>query len=908
MGKLYFAYFFILSFLFAQQVFAQAPVIKYPSPKSFTVGVKISTVAPASTGGTVPNEVYSKVVTIAGNGFYGYKDTTALQAMFASPQNTAIDKNGNIYIAESNFNTIRKITAAGVVSTFAGNSKAKAGAKNGRDTAARFNYPTGVAVDKAGNVYVADRGNNMIRKITPDGVVTTLAGFINGGSDDGQGTAARFNLPFGIAVDKNDNIFVADTYNQKIRKITPGGLVSTVAGSGQTGKDNGSRFAASFNVPANLAVDDDGNIFVADQNNKCIRKIATNGTVSFFTDTIYTEPVGVAVDKLKRVYLTTAKTYTILQFNANGQQIGNTPFSGNIYKNNVDGIDTLSSYKGSMGLTFDGKDNLLVADLLNGTIRKLAVSGYQAKPLLPDGLAINGKGEIIGTPLKTTPSATYTITAYNNSGSGSAKITLGVVKGTQAITFNTPPALTYGDKDSTLLATSTDTLIKINFASSNPSVATIVNGKVHIVSAGTTIITATQDGNVNYAPATPVKRTLVINKATLTVTAGDITRTYKDNNPTLWISYKGYVKNQDSTILITKAVATTTATKASAVGVYPITVSGASAKNYQFKYVAGKLTVFPVPVITAVGSTSIIKGDSVILKASPASGYAFQWTFNGDPICGATKATYAAKQTGGYNVNITANGYTTYSLYTSVLAQLYLPADNFKLKLTSVSCKGSNNGSILISANKKLKYIATVTGNSLNKPFNFTSSLTIPNLSPGNYSICIGVDGEIFSQCFKVIVTEPKDLSVYSTVNKTLNNINLQLDGGSTFNITLNDVNYTTTQKEITLPLLVGTNKIRITTDNLCQGVVEKTITLNDKVKPFPNPFTNILYVNIGNAKTNKVQVKIVSVLDGKQTYSNSYTNKSGILELDLSALANGVYYLSLNLDDKQSGYKIIKK
>ncbi|MBD1394155.1 MBG domain-containing protein [Mucilaginibacter glaciei] len=883
------------------------PAISYGAIAPFTVNVAIKPITPASNGGDIPNQIYATTSTYAGSGLYGSKDTVVAKgATFSSPLSVTNDATGNVYVADANANVIRKISATGVVTTLAG--QPTKGSANGQGAAASFNYPAGIAVDKAGNVYVADFGNNMIRKITPTGLVTTLAGQLNAGRANGQGTAASFTLPNSVAIDKDGNLIVADTYNNLIRKITPAGLVTTLAGSGSPGLRDGTGTAAAFRAPYSVAVNSAGYIYVADQGNKCIRGITPSGIVKTITDTIYNEPIGIAVDNLNRIYLSTAKAYTILQFNSNGKPTGTVPFSGNSSKSYTDGLDTLAGYKGNMGLKFDGQGSLLIADAFNSVIRKVTVAGFSISPQLPVGLSIDGKGVISGTPTIKFTTTDYVVTAYNNSGIFKTTVNLSVAIGTRTITFKTPAPVTYGIADFNPGATGTDTLAAITYTSSNAAVATIVNNKVHLIGAGTTTITASQAGDANYTAATPVQQPLVVNKAILTVTANDIIKTEAKDNPSLTLTYDGFVNGQDTTILTKKPVAQTTVVTGTAVGVYPITVSGGDAANYSFNYVAGKLTVFPVPVITSVGSTTIVKGGSVVLKASPSSGYKYQWTLYGTPIPGATDSTFTATQTGSYNVNITANKYTTYSLYTNVLAQLKLSADNFKLRLVSVSCKGSNNGSIHITAGQKLKYTAVVTGNGFNTSLPFTDSLAINSLSPGNYSVCFTIEGETFLQCYQVNITEPKDLSVYSVVNRTLNNINLQLDGGSTFTIMLNGAKYTTSQHDVTLPLLSGTNKMTITTDNLCQGIVEREINLSDKITPFPNPFSNVLYVNIGDLNIKNINVNIVGLTDGKPAYNKQYTNKSGILEIDLSAIANGFYYLNLGLDNKQSGYKIIKK
>ncbi|CAG9183259.1 NHL repeat-containing protein [Cupriavidus pampae] len=208
------------------------------------------------------------VSTLAGS-TAGYLDGTGTGAQFNSPYAGVVDAVGNLYVTEFSNNRIRKITPGGVVTTFAGST---GGYLDGTGTGAQFQSPSGIAIDASGNLYVADTSNNKIRKITPAGVVTTIAGSTYGFAD-GTGTAAQFAAPFGLALDADGNLYVADRGNNRIRKITPAGVVTTIAGDGTAGNTNGDGNVARFSNPTYLAIDAAKNLYVTELNGLVIRKI-----------------------------------------------------------------------------------------------------------------------------------------------------------------------------------------------------------------------------------------------------------------------------------------------------------------------------------------------------------------------------------------------------------------------------------------------------------------------------------------------------------------------------------------------------------------------------------------------------------------------------------------------------------
>ncbi|HXN35288.1 MAG TPA: immunoglobulin domain-containing protein, partial [Opitutaceae bacterium] len=290
------------------------------------------------------------VTLVAGTpGTSGSADGPAATALFGATAGVAVDSSGNLFVADDGNTEIREISAAGNVTTLAGLAGSP-GTVNGTGSAARFSDPQNLAIDGAGNLYVADGRGNTIRRVTPAGVVTTLAGSGTAGSSDGTGGAAQFNDPTGVTVDLAGNVYVADFGNNTIRVVTPGGAVTTLAGrAGRAGGADGTGAAARFNGPAGIGVDSAGNLYVADENNDTIREVTQGGVV-----TTVAGAAGVP--------------------------------------ENIDGIVTSARFYGPGDVTVDNSGVIYVADAENDTIRRIIPGASASAPSIsvqPAGQSVN---------------------------------------------------------------------------------------------------------------------------------------------------------------------------------------------------------------------------------------------------------------------------------------------------------------------------------------------------------------------------------------------------------------------------------------------------------------------------------------------------------------------------------------
>ncbi|MBI5689797.1 MAG: immunoglobulin domain-containing protein [Verrucomicrobia bacterium] len=675
----------------------------------------------------------------------GSLDGAVAVARFNGPSNIALDAAGNLYIADSSNHVIRKISTSGAVTTLAGLAGVN-GSADGTGGAARFNAPAGVAVTSLGTVYVADTYNHTIRMVTPDGVVTTIAGLAGStGSADGTGNAARFLYPYGIVVDAAGTATVADTFNHTIRKVTSGGVVTTFAGTaGARGTANANGTSARFAYPFALAQDSGGNLYVADSFNHAIRKIdlaanvtamAGNPGIAGSTDGLgtsglFNQPSGIAVDSSGNVYVADTYSNTIRKVTPGGVVTTLAGLAGSA--GTSDGVGSAARFSQPFGIAVDSAGNLFIADTRNHTIRR---SGNVSAPTITTqpvaAVAVAG-----GT-------ATFTVAA---SGAPTPTIFTWMRQpaGTTGFSALTADSTYSGVNSATLTVTGvTDAMngdqfqvVVSNLISPNATsnAVTLTTGTAPVfTSAASATFQATNAGTFTVtATGTPTptfSATGLPSWATLDASTGVISGTPPDTSGSPFTvtvrASNGIATNQTLTITVLPAVlppAITTqpsnvAADQGSTAVFSVTASGTAPLSYQWARngasiagatgsnlslgnvqasAAGSYTVTVSNAAGSVTSTSAtlvvntapivttppraqtaLAGETVRLSVSASGGasFTYQWRKNGVPIVGANGATLTltgvtAADTGNYDV-LVSNALGT---VTSSLAQLNVVA------------------------------------------------------------------------------------------------------------------------------------------------------------------------------------------------------------------------------------------
>lgn len=552
------------------------------------------------------------VSTFAGSGAAGFNNATGTSAQFNSPTGTAVDAAGNIYVADKLNHRIRKITSAGVVTTLAGSGVA--GFNNATGTAAQFDQPNGVAVDGAGNVYVADAGNHRIRKITSVGVVTTLSGSGMGGFNDGaSGAVSQFNFPYSVALDGAGNVYVADFLNHRIRVVDPvSGAASTLAGSGTAGFMDATGAAAQFNFPTGVALDGAGNVYVADQLNNRIRRITSAGVV--------------------------------------------TTLAGSGTAGFANGTGISAQFSNPAGVALDGAGNVYVADQGNNRIRSITpagvvstlagsgsagfmdATGLTAQFNAPAGVAVDGTGNVYVADQSNhrirmiTPPPVPTITSFTPT-TAAAGVTV-TINGTN---FLGAGAVSFGGVTATSFTVVSATQITAVVATGGAS------GSVAVTAPGGT---ATLAGFTFIPPPT-------ITSFTPTYTGLGTTVTITGTNFTgaTAVSFGGTAA---ASFMVVSATQITAVLAAGASGSVSVTAPGGTATLAGF-------TFAPPPTITSFTPTSAAIGATVTINGTNFTG-ATQVRFGGVAatsfmVVSATQITAVVAAGGASgNVQVTAPG------------------------------------------------------------------------------------------------------------------------------------------------------------------------------------------------------------------------------------------------------------
>ena len=390
-------------------------------------GTSTSTLTVSGVSGTMNGYNYRLVATNAAGSAISTNLTLTVVAPFPSPFGVAVDSAGNLFVGDNSNNTVHFVTPAGVVSLLAGTS-GQQGSTNGSYAVALFRQPRAVALDTAENLYVADTGNSLIRKITPAGVVTTLAGSATTqGYTDATGTAAVFNSPQALVVDVSGNVYVADTANSAIRKITPSGVTSTIAGNGTKGSQDGTGALAIFNQPAGIVLDSANNLYVADTGNNTIRKVTPAGVVTTIAGVtgvggyedgtgaaaLFNQPTGLAIDVSGSLYVADTGN-SVIRVVKSGGTVSTLAGLASI-AGLLDGNGTNAWFNQPENLSLDAAGNVYVTDAGNAVIRKITPSGGVTTLVLSQSAA---------TPIVPTPPATTHTVPDTPPGGGSTTSTI----------------------------------------------------------------------------------------------------------------------------------------------------------------------------------------------------------------------------------------------------------------------------------------------------------------------------------------------------------------------------------------------------------------------------------------------------------------------------------------------------
>lgn len=858
------------------------------------------------------------ITTIAGNGAAGYNGdgVAGTAASLYSSYQVTTDKNGNVYIADYANHRVRKVDINGIITTVAGNGIGGYSGDGGVATAASMYYPEGVAVDTAGNLFIADNGNSVIRKVTPAGIISTIAGdhSLGFGGDGGPATSAQFYNPGGICLDAVGNLYVADIHNNRVRKITKAGIISTIAGNGPAGYsgDGVQATASSLNYPNGVAVDAAGNVYIADIYNQRIRKVNTSGIISTVvgngvggyngdgiaatTAQLYS-PGGVVIDASGNLFVADFSNNRIRKVDVNGiittiAGTGTAGFAGD------GGTAVTAQLNGPLQLALDASGNIYISDRQNNRVRKIINAVPTITSFTPTS-AGNG----------------YTVVITGTNLTGATAVSFGGVAA-KSFTVNSATKITAvvntGASGSVSVTTTGGTATLSGFSFCVTPTIKITANATSPVCAGTKITFTATATNGGAAPVYQwLKNGIVVGSNSVTYTdsaikTGDTVLCKLTSNATPCVTVNNISSNKLSfTVnpLLTPSVSilASPGTEVCA-GVKVIltatAVNGGSTPHYVWKkngIVAGKDTTAYIDTIPKSGdSISVtLTSNAACLTTGPVNSNVVKIkvdaptpvitiTANKDTtICSTNAVTFTATvnpvflwRKSGVTVGNSSNTYKDSTLKNGDVVQCFL--------VSATSACNSTSSNIINSNQLKFK-VNTAPA----QPSAISGPIVFAKLQKGIYYSVIPVAGVTYAW------TLPSGAVIDSGQGASKIKVSWGSVGGTVSVIAINSCGSSPART-----LTVGVTGF--TGSNPGKVVVDNTLKL------YPNPATTTATLQF---KTDVAGKYAITITDASNNIVDIKTGTSvkgdNVIKLNTSQYAKGVYFISII--DKHNGQRNIE-